>query len=137
MNERGQAAIFAIGITMVVLGVVAFAVDATRAFLYRRSLQNAADAASVAAASQLDITTYYESRGIRLTLDPASARSAAARSLGVRAIQARAEVSANPERVEVVLRDDLETVFLHMIGVDAIPVAAHAVAEPIRSRPTP
>ena len=136
-SERGQTSVFVLGITMVALGVVAFAVDGTRAFLMRRSLQNAADAAAVAAASQLDREAYYRSGGRRSVLDPNAAETAATASLARRRLKvASAELTATRESVEVVLRTDMDTTFLGMIGIGTIPVAVSATSEPVRGPPS-
>lgn len=129
-KDDGQATVFVIGMALVALGVVAFSIEGTRAFLMRRTLQNAADAAAIAGASQLDRDAYYSSGGGNTTLSPAQAEAAAAESLDLRGLDARAVVNASPEQVSVVLRTDLPTPFLRLVGIDHVGVAAEAVAEP-------
>ncbi len=134
-KDDGQATVFVIGMALVALGVVAFSIEGTRAFLMRRTLQNAADAAAIAGASQLDREAYYSSGGGNTTLSPAHAEAAAAESLDLRGLDARAVVNASPEQVSVVLRTDLPTPFLRLVGIDHVGVATEAVAEPFVRSP--
>ena len=120
-----------LGIFFVVFGVVAFAVDGTRAFLMRRTLQNAADAAALAGASELDLSTYYRSGGRRIQLDEDASEDIARRYLAHRGIDASAQIVAHEGAVRVELRSKLPSTFLNLIGVQAIPVAAAATAEPL------
>lgn len=134
-EEHGQATVFVIGMALVAFAVVAFVVDGTRAFLLRRTLQGAADAAALAGASQLDERAYYSSGGARVMIEPGAGRSAASELLTRRALGARAAISATPEGVTVVLRSEMPTAFLQVIGIGDVPVAAEAVAEPLPAPP--
>lgn len=136
-DDRGQAAIFVIGMGIVALVVTFFAVDATRAFLMRRTLQNAADAAAVAGASQLDEGAYYASGGTRTVLDPRAAEASALDSLAGRGLDVPAAVDASSTVVAVRLRKDLPTPFLRFVGVGEVKISASAIAEPIVSPATP
>lgn len=130
-NERGQTTVLVLGIFIVVFGVVAFAVDGTRAFLMRRTLQNAADSAALAGASELDLSTYYGSGGTRIELDPEAAEQIASDYLARRGIDAKTRIIATTAAVRVEVRAALPSTFLDVIGVKSIPVAAAAVAEPL------
>ncbi|MDQ4096129.1 MAG: pilus assembly protein TadG-related protein [Actinomycetota bacterium] len=117
--------------SLVALAVTFFMVEATRAFLMRRTLQKAADAAAVTGASQLDEEAYYVSGGTVTVLNPGTAETAASRSIAQRGLDVIATVDASTTRVRVRLRTDLTTQFLRFVGIDAVPVDAEAAAEPI------
>jgi uncharacterized membrane protein len=118
------------GMSLLVMAVCGLAIDGTKAFLYRRTLQSAADAAALAGAGEVDATRYYASQGRSIDVDPRLAGRAAERLLSLRGIQARASVSASEERVVVVLRGEVPTLFLRLIGLEKIPVAAEAASAP-------
>ena len=130
-DEKGQTTVLVLGIFLVVVGVVGFAVDGTRAFLMRRTLQNAVDAAALAGASELNRTTYYRSAGRRVELDSEASEQVAEAILDRRGIVATARISATKEAIQVEVRADLPSTFLRVIGVDSVPVGAVAVAEPL------
>jgi Flp pilus assembly protein TadG len=134
-DERGQVALLVLGLSLVVFALAGLAVDGTRAFLARRSLQNSADAAALAGAAELRVETYYASGGRTVVLDQAAARRAAAARLGRRGLPAQAEITTAPGRIDVVIRSQTPTSFLGLVGVRAIPVATAARAAPVASRP--
>ncbi|HWL66430.1 MAG TPA: pilus assembly protein TadG-related protein [Actinomycetota bacterium] len=129
-GESGQVAVLVLGFAIVVMAVVGLAVDGTKAFLYRRTLQSAADGAAVAGASELDLDSYYSSGGRVVAIAPGAARLQALRLLDSRAIRTTVAVDATEDAVSVVIRGRVETTFLNLVGVSAIPVAVEAVAEP-------
>lgn len=128
--EEGQATTLVLGMALLVFAIAGLAVDGTRAFLYRRTLQTAADGASLAAASELDRAGFYRRGGHEIRLDPDSAERIARRWLGLRGLRVSAAVAADSERVRVVLRGKMPTMFLGLIGIGEVPVAAEALAEP-------
>ena len=130
MNDRGQVTILVVGMSIVVLSVVGLAADGTRAFLYRRTLQSAADAAAMAGAGELDHDIYYASRGRRVELDQEAAGKVASRWLELRAVAADPSISVTDERVHVVLRGTVRTLFLRLIGLRQMGVAVEAVSSP-------
>jgi uncharacterized membrane protein len=130
--ESGQVAIFVIGLSLVVFAVVGIAVDGTRAFLYRRALQNAADGAAAGAAARIDTGAYYS--GAPLHLDTDAARRSVGATLARRGISASVSLDAAPEGVTILLRHRVDTTFLALVGISSLPVAVEAVAEP---RPLP
>lgn len=125
---------FVVGMALVVMAVTGLAVDGTRAFLLRRTLQNAADSAALAGANSLDETSYYATGGAQVVLDPASARATAARWLAARGF-ASGTVDAAPGRIRVVVRAEVPTTFLRLVRVSRIRVAAESVAEPLPGAP--
>ncbi len=129
-GEQGQVTVLILGLALVVFAVSGLAVDGTRAFLFRRTLQNSADAASLAAASELDEREFYLSAGRVRALDADEADRAAQRWLSLRGLRAHSEVRVEEDRVIIVLRDEVPTSFLALVGIDYIPVAVLSAAEP-------
>jgi uncharacterized membrane protein len=134
-SESGQVTVLVLGLALVSFATAGLAVDGTRAFLLRRTLQNAADGATLAAASEVDTTSYYASGGGRVALDVEAARRTAARWLGLRGIGADASIEATAASVRVVLRSEMPTGFLGIVGIDRVPVAAESRSEPIPGPP--
>jgi Putative Flp pilus-assembly TadE/G-like len=130
-SESGQTAILTLGFAMLVFAVAGVAIDGTRAFLYRRTLQNAADASALAGAGELDTSVFYRSGGTISRLRPADARRVALEWLAKRGLRAQPSVVADDEGLEVELRGRVTTSFLSLIGLRHIPVATEARAEPI------
>lgn len=129
-DDRGQVTVLILGLALVVFSISGLAIDGTRAFLFRRTLQNSADAASLAAASELDEDAFYVSGGRMRSLDKDDATRAADRWLSLRGLGARSEIRVDGDRVIVVLRAEVPTSFLALVGVDQIPVSVIAAAEP-------
>ena len=134
-DEAGQTTILVLGLAMLCFAIAGIAVDGTRAWLYRRTLQNAADASVLAGATELDRTSYYSSAGGTVELDPVAARAAAAEWLAKRGLPVRSLVQADTGGVRVEVRGSVDTTFLSLIGVAELPVAAEARAEPIAGAP--
>jgi Flp pilus assembly protein TadG len=134
-DQRGQVTVMALGLALVAFAVAGLATDGTRAFLLRRTLQNAADSAALAGASELDTDVYYSSGGRETVLDPSRARSVALEWLGRRGLTARSTIAATPTEVNVSLRDEVRTAFLALVGIDRIPVAVSASARPFARSP--
>ena len=120
---------------MIAFATAGLAVDGTRAFLLHRTLQNAADGATLAAAGEVNTTSYYTSGGARIDLDVAAARRTAARWLDLRGIRAHVSIEATPDAVRVVLRSEMPTGMLGIVGIDRVPVAAVSRSEPIPGPP--
>ncbi len=128
-TEEGQALPLVLGLALLTFAVAGLAVDGTRAFLFRRTLQSAADAAALAGASEIDTTRFYASGGRVRVLSDEAARRAARRSLQLRALGASSVVTADERGVSVALRDSLPTTFLGIVGIGRLPVAVTARAE--------
>ncbi len=88
-----------------------------RAFLLRRTLQNAADASALAGSGGLDSSSYYSSGGRRIVLDPDAARRAALELLQRRGIDGQVSVIADASAVQVNLRGEASTSFLSLVGI--------------------
>lgn len=129
-EEAGHVTVLALGLTMVVFAVVGLAVDGTKVFLTRRALQNVADGAAVSAASSIDESLYYASGGRSIELDESRAAQTAAEIIARRQVPMDIDLVAENEAVRIIVRSESRTTFLRLIGVDAIDVAASAVAAP-------
>jgi Flp pilus assembly protein TadG len=130
-SQSGQATVLVLGLAIVVFAVAGLAVDGTRAFIARLTLQNTADAAALAGAGELDLSGFYSSGGSELQLDAPGARALAYRYLDARGFAGEAVVDVDEASVTVVLRDEVATSLLGLVGVDALPVAAEARADPV------
>lgn len=131
-RDEGQTTVLVLGLALVTFAVAGVAVDGSRAFLFRRALQNGADAAATAAAGELDRASYYASGGRRIELDPDAGRSTAMTILEARRLPLRHVLVHVEREVRVVLRGAVPTTFLSTVGIDEIPVAVEAVARPVR-----
>jgi uncharacterized membrane protein len=129
-GQRGQATILVLGMAMIVFGVVGVATDGTRLFLFRRTMQSAADAAALAGAGELDTTRYYASKGRHIDLSPVAAESAATRWLQLRGLPTSQDVAVHDDVVRVTLRGKVDTLFLRIIGIGELPVAVEAASAP-------
>ena len=130
-TEGGQVTVLVVGLSLVAFAVAGIAIDGTRAFLARRTLQNAADSSALAGASEIDRRAYYASGGRVVALQPAAARDVAAQWLSKRGLAARATIASDESGVVVRLSDEVDTGFLGLVGMRYIPVAAEAAAEPL------
>lgn len=130
-DERGQVVPLTLGLFLLTLAIAGLAVDGTRAFLYRRTLQNAADSAALAGASAIARDDYYRSGGSTVALAPGAARSAALEWVARRGLRVAAEVAVDREAVTVILRGAIPTSFLRSIGVERMRVAVEARAGPV------
>jgi uncharacterized membrane protein len=134
-SESGQVTILIVGLALVCMAIAGIAVDGTRAVLYRRTLQSAADASALAGAAEIDRARYYSTGGTAVTLELDQARSAAERWLSARGLPARSVIDADASGVRVELRDEIPTTFLNVVGIRRLPVAVESVAEPIAGTP--
>jgi hypothetical protein len=131
MSERGQVTIMALGLALLSLVMAGLAVDGTKAFLLRRTLQNAADSASLAGAGEIDRAAYYGSGGKVLVLAPEEALRTVRRYLALRQIEGRVSFEVEGDDVSVVLRARSETLFLGLVGISEVPVAVESNASAI------
>lgn len=131
MSERGQVTVMALGLSLISLVMAGLAVDGTKAFLLRRTLQNAADSASLAGAGEIDGDAYYGSDGRRLELSPEEAVRTARSYLALREIDARMSFEVEDDDVSVVLRGSSDTLFLGLVGITEVPVAVESNASAI------
>ena len=135
-DETGHVLVLALGLALVCFAVAGLALDGTRVFLARRTLQNSADSGAVAAAADIDARAYYRSGGSTIRLDPSLGENTVSRMLERRSLMSDVLFAVSEGGVEVVLRSEVETTFLKLVGIDTIPVAASAWAEPFPQAPT-
>lgn len=135
MDEKGHVTVLILGCVLILMGVLGVALDGTKAFIHRRTLQNAADAAVLAAAGELDVQAYYASDGAVVKLDVKAARTRVAEWISKRGVTSTLDVRVDSARVTVVLRDTVPSSFLSLVGISEIPVAVEAVAEPLSGAP--
>lgn len=131
VTQSGQLSILVLGLAMLVFAVAGVAVDGTRAFLFRRSLQNAADGSALAGAGEVDVDAYYQTAGRDVILEPLAARRAALDWLARRGLPAEAAVAADTGGLRVRLKGRIDTSFLALVGLQSIDIAAAAEAEPL------
>jgi hypothetical protein len=128
--------ILALGLALVVFSVAGLAVDGTRAFLTRRTLQSAADSAALAGAGSIDVRSLYASGGRKVLLDPAAARREALVWLDLRGLPVTREVVAGSGGIAVLLEGEVETTWLGLIGIDRVPVVVRSRSAATRGSST-
>lgn len=132
-DESGQVLVLVVGLALVAFASAGLAVDGTRAFLLRRSLQNSADAAATAAASTIDEATIYSSGSVALDAD--RARLVALNMLQRRRLPQGTDLDleVTVDGVSLGLTSRLPTSFLGLVGLDSVPVAVVSEAAPFTS----
>ncbi len=129
-DERGQAAVLVVGIALVCFATAGLAVDGTRAWLARRTLQNVADAAALGAAGEVDQQSVYDGRRPVL-LDPDAAEKQALRLLASSPMAHQGSIEVRGSSVGVSVRSRIRTSFLSLIGIHELEVGAEATAAPV------
>ena len=132
-DERGYATILALGLSMVAFAVTGLAVDGTRAFLLRRTLQNIADSAALAGASEIDAASFYKSGG-DIELDEETVVSTSLDYARERPVSLETDVRVVSGRVTVTVASRSPTLFLRLLGIGSLTVAARADAAPVVPR---
>lgn len=132
-GERGQVTVLVLGLALVAFAAAGLAVDGTRAFMLRRTLQNTADSAASAAAATLDRSSIYQGEGI--DIDPRRAEESARAMLERRALprETTVQIRVTTEEVDLIIRSEMPTSFLGLLGLDRVPVAVTAEAAPFAS----
>jgi len=130
-SESGQVTIMALGLAMMSLSIAGLAVDGTKAFLLRRTLQNAADSATLAASGEVSRSELYRSGGRALALSPDDAARTARNYLALRSIDARVTIEVDDDDVRLVVRGSADTLFLALVGISDVPVAVESNASPV------
>jgi Flp pilus assembly protein TadG len=128
LEERGQGLVVGALAMVVILGFAALAVDAGAYMHERRELQKGADAAALAAASELDGSScgpcaarqaamdYVELNGV----DPADPETT---------VEVTTPYEGDPSKVEVTISEEVDFLFAPVLGIDGAGVEARAVAE--------
>ena len=128
-GEQGQAIVLVALFMVGMVAVVGLVGDGGMVFAQRRDLQNAADAAALAGAMQIDETVYRESSGGSVVLDASAARRATLEFLAEEG-DLEYSVDVSPDRVEVAVAREAKTGFLRVIGFNSVEITSQAHAEP-------
>jgi hypothetical protein len=131
-DERGQASVLLVGVLLLGLLFVGLAVDGARLFTARRDLQNVADSAALAGASEIDESTYRASGGAEVRLDRRRARLAVDEIVRASLLPADTSVvvQVDADRVEVRIARPVRMQFLGLAGLGPQRIGAHASAAP-------
>jgi hypothetical protein len=125
-NESGAVLVAGLLLTLALLMVIGTAVDIGNAFIIRRHLVALADQAALIGGQAIDLSTLHQGT---LALDPQTAQAEALQSLaGTSSINATA--SATQTSVEVHVDQTVPTIFLRLVGLPRLHVAATATAAP-------
>jgi len=131
-RDGGQASVLLVGVVLLGLAFTGLAVDGTRMFTARRDLGALADAAALAAASEIDVEAFRQSGGREVRLDAGAARGVVAGILADSGLPAgtRVQVEVTTDRVDVGLARPVGLTFLGVLGIGAQTIGAHAHASP-------
>ena len=127
-GEEGQAVVLAAVLLPLFFAIIGLAIDGGTVFAARRELQNTADAAARAGATQVDVRAYRQSSGATIALDPGLARQAAAAYLTARP-GITGTVAADTRSVVVEVTQEIPLGFLRLAGIERARVTASAPAE--------
>jgi hypothetical protein len=137
-GEEGQILILLVGLVGLVLMVLGLGWDASNWFLGHRALDNLADGAAIAAASDVDLRAFYASDGRQIMISEERALVTVRRYLldvagdsgldRVRVGSVRVERRADGPRVTVELRATTPAAFLRYLQVVAPEMVGHATA---------
>lgn len=137
-GEDGQMLVLLMGLVVLVFMVLALGWDSANWFLGHRALNNLADGAAVAAASEIDVAAYYQSEGRTTTVVAGRARAtvagylrASAGDSGVRGVAATTvTVTSSPAgpTVTVQVAAPAQVLFLRWLGIVPPAMAARASA---------
>ncbi len=127
-REYGQAIVWVAVMLPLFLSIVGLAIDGGIVLSYRRELQNVADSAARAAATQIDQQAYRDSAGSSVVLDVASARQVAAEYLTSQGMELTGTIVADPDRVVVRVEREVPTSFLRLAGITTVRIPATAPA---------
>lgn len=128
-EEDGQAMILVVILMVGLIAVVGLVTDGGMVFTQRRDLQNVADAAAAAGASQINHDAYRASAGESVVLDEAAAYDAATQYLDDEG-DLDYLVTVGSNRVDVSVSREARTGFLRVLGIDSVEIDANSTAEP-------
>ena len=112
------------------LSMIGLTIDGGQVFDGRRQLQNLADGAARAGATQIDQQAYRASGGSSVVLDTGRARQAAADYISRQSSLVQGTVAADPDLVAVQLSLDTPTSFLRIVGINSVHISAGSSAAP-------
>jgi uncharacterized membrane protein len=128
-EDDGQVMILVAILMVGLVAVVGLVTDGGMVFTQRRDLQNVADAAALAGASQIDQNAYRASAGMTVSLDQSAAYTAAVGYLEQEGGLNYA-VTVAPQQVVVSVSRSASTGFLRVLGINGVDISASASAEP-------
>jgi len=126
-GESAQVMVFVAVLMTGLVAVAGLVTDGGIVFSQRRDLQNAADAAALAAAMQIDENAYRASGAV--VLDEGAAREAAAEYLDDER-DLDYSVQTNSTGVAVSVSRRASTSFLRIIGINGVEISANSSASP-------
>lgn len=137
-GEEGQILILLLGLVGMILMVLGLGWDASNWFLGHRALDNLADGAAVAAASDIDLRAFYASGGRQIAISNERALRTVQGYLtdaagdsgldGIRVRAVRVERAETGPRVTVELRARTPVAFLSYLGMVAPEMTGSATA---------
>ena len=127
-NQPGVALVWVALMMPMFLSIIGLALDGGLVFRAQRQLQNDADGAARAGAMQIDQQLYRQSNGATVALDVNRAQQVAADYVRTQAPSVTGHVAADPQQVVVQLKEQVNTSFLRIVGINAVPIAAVAPA---------
>ncbi len=131
-RDPGQASVLIVGMLMVLLVVGGLVFDGSRAFLLRRNLQNAVDAAVLAGAEKIDVELWKRSGGAVIDIDRESAIAAARGIFRERApYGSAADFDVSGTRVFGRGRCRIDFFLLALVGISGYDIEAGASASPV------
>jgi len=128
-RDDGQAAVLVVGLFLVGLAFFGLAVDVARAFAERAILRSAADRAALAATGAVDERAIANGH---IAVDTTVAKERAGRLLTSSEVggDVTVDVGVRGTAIEVTLHRRVRTIFLRIVGIDDMAVAASATASP-------
>jgi uncharacterized membrane protein len=138
-DEDGQLTILLVGLIVLVLMVLALGWDASNWLIGRRALNDTADGAAIAAASEIDVGRYYATAGESVAFDRGAVRDTAVdfvTTSGIEGVKATADVDVGPDgrpRVTVAATAPANSFFVHLLGFVPPRMEARATASAERS----
>jgi uncharacterized membrane protein len=125
-SESGSVLVAGLLLTIALLMVIGAAVDIGNAFIVRRHLVALADQAALTGGQAIDLGALHQGT---LALDPRTAQAEALQSVaGTASIHATS--AATSTSVEVHIDETVPTIFLRLVGLTHLHVAATATAAP-------
>lgn len=131
-HDSGHVTLWLLGVAVMILFVAGFAVDLWQATAERRALAGLADAAATAGSAALDDDAFRDHDVVRLAPEEAEALAGELLAARVEPPITNVAVDATPERIQVVVRGEVEATLLRLLAPRAQtwPVRVQAVAEP-------
>ena len=128
-SESGQSIVWAAVMLPLLLAVVGLAADGGLVFNARLRLQQVADGAARAGATQVDDYAYRASGGAAIVLDQIRAQRVASDYLAGSGLDLAGTVDADGRRVVVSVTQEAPTGFLRIVGIESVRISASAPSE--------